>query len=84
MLDKEQAEAQQALDELFGEHLLPFELSAHLVESIGSTEYIVRFYDSRLRSLDVSCLQGQSFKDTFRAAVLERVKRLSGPFARAS
>lgn len=79
MLEKEQAEAQQALDELFSEHLLPFELSALVVESIGSAEYIVRFYDSRLRSVDVSCPQGQNFKDALRAAVLERVKRLSGP-----
>jgi hypothetical protein len=79
MLEKEQAEAQQALDELFSEHLIPFNLSAQVIESIGGDEYIVRFHDSRLHSVDVSCPQGQSFKEAFRAAVLERVKRLSGP-----
>ena len=79
MLEEQQAEAQQALDELFIEHLIPFKLSAHKLESIGSEEYIVRFHDSRLRSVDISWLQGQCFKDVFRTAVLERVNRLSGP-----
>ena len=71
--------AQAALDELFAEHLIPFELSAQRVDRIGSEEYIIRFYDSRLRSIDISWVQGQSFSDVFRASVLDRVKRLSGP-----
>ncbi|HXM35123.1 MAG TPA: hypothetical protein VN920_08050 [Pyrinomonadaceae bacterium] len=82
MLEDQRAEAQQALDELFSEHLLPFELSARKVESIGVEEYIVYFHDSRLRSVDISWCQGECFKDVFRAAVLERVKRLSGPLQR--
>lgn len=82
MLEKQNAEAQEVLDELFSEHLLPFELSAHRVESLGRDEYIVRFHDSRLRSVDISCSSGQNFKDVFRAAVLERLKRLSGPLKR--
>ena len=73
------AEAQQSLDELFSEHLLPFKLSACLVESIGGEEYIVRFHDSRLRSVDLSWHEGQSFKDVFRTAILERLKQVSGP-----
>ena len=32
MVEEQKAEAQQALEGLFGEHLLPFELSAHRVE----------------------------------------------------
>ena len=79
MVEEQKAEAQQALDELFSERLLPFKLSAHRVTSIGLEEYIVYFHDSRLRSLDISWCQGECFKDVFRAAVLERVKRFSGP-----
>lgn len=76
----QKTEAQQALDELFSEHLLPFELSAHRVEAIGGEEYIVRFNDSRLPAVDLSWCQGECFKDVFRVAVLERVKRLGSPF----
>jgi hypothetical protein len=71
--------AQAALDELFTEHLIPFELSARKIDRIGSEEYIIRFHDSRLRSIDISWGQDQSFRDVFRASVLDRVKRLSGP-----
>jgi hypothetical protein len=77
--EQQKEEAQQVLDGLLDEGLLPFELSAQVIDAIGAEEYIVRFHDSRLRSLDISCRQGQSFKDAFRAAVLDRVKRLSGP-----
>jgi hypothetical protein len=84
MLEKQKLEAQQALDELFSEELLPFSLTAHELESIGSGEYIVRFHDSRLSSIDVSWVQGQSFKDVFRAAVLARVSRMSGPLKRSA
>jgi hypothetical protein len=78
-IEEQRAEAQQILDKLFSEHLLPFELSAHRIDLIESEEYVVRFHDSRLRSVDVSWHQGQCFKDVFRTGVLERVKRLSGP-----
>jgi hypothetical protein len=79
VLEEHRAEAQQVLDDLFREHLLPFKLSAERMESTGPETYRVRFYDSRLRSVNVSWREGQPFKDVFRAAVLERVKRLSGP-----
>lgn len=71
--------AQETLDELFGESLIPFRLSAHKVESLGMEEYIIRFYDSRLHSVDVSWKPGQVFKSVFRAAVLGRVTRLTEP-----
>ena len=81
MLDRQKLEAQQILDELFSEHLLPFQLTAHKFETIGAGEYIIRFHDSRLTSLDVSCPNEQGFKTTFRTAILERVGRLSAsPF----
>jgi hypothetical protein len=71
VLEEQQIEAQQSLNELFNTHLLPYKLYARKVERIGMAEYIVRFYDSRLRSVNISCRRGQSFKDVFRAAVLE-------------
>ena len=78
MLEETQiAEAQEALDELFVERLIPFELSAHKVVAIGGEEYIVRFHDNRLPAVDISWCQGESFKDVLRVAVLARVKRLS-------
>jgi hypothetical protein len=79
MLEDQKADAQEALDELFTEDLIPFRLVAHTLESVGSEEYIVRFRDSRLPSVDISWLEGKCFKDVFRAAVLDRVQRLSGP-----
>jgi hypothetical protein len=69
--------AQQTLDELFAESLIPFKLSAHVVDSLGSEEYIVRFHDSRLRSVDISWQGDQTFKTVFRAAILARVARLT-------
>jgi hypothetical protein len=80
MLEESQkADAQQALDELFSENLLPFKLSARAVEVIGLQEYIIRFYDSRMNSVLVSWYEGLSFKDICRTAVLEKVKAFSGP-----
>jgi hypothetical protein len=71
--------AQQTLDELFAANLIPFRLSARVVEAIGMEEYIVRFHDSRLYSLDVSVQRDQQFKAVFRAALLDRVARLRVP-----
>lgn len=69
-------EAQQTLDELFAEKLIPFRLSARVVQLIGMDEYIVRFHDSRLFSVDVSWPPDQTFKTVFRAAMLGKVARL--------
>jgi hypothetical protein len=72
-------EAQSVLDDLWAENLIPFQLTAHKVESLGLEEYIVRFHDSRLRSVDVSWKKPDSFKDAVRVAISARVARLSGP-----
>ncbi|MDQ5845161.1 MAG: hypothetical protein M3539_07680 [Acidobacteriota bacterium] len=69
--------AQQTLDELFAESLIPFKLSACVVDSLGSEEYIIRFHDSRLRSIDISWQRGQTFKAVFRAAILDRIAGLT-------
>jgi hypothetical protein len=71
--------AQQTLDELFAERLIPFALSAQVVDSLGLEEYIVRFHDARLHSVDVSCPEGHSFKEMVRAAVLDRMSRMGNP-----
>jgi len=76
-------EAQQTLEELYVDGLLPFRLSAHMVESLGMEEYIVRFYDSRLNSLDLSVRRDQIFRGVFRAAILNRVARLGTHFQMA-
>jgi hypothetical protein len=68
--------AQQTLDELFSASLIPFRLSAQFVESLGMEEYIVRFHDRRLNSIDVSWQRDQIFKAVFRAAILGRIARL--------
>jgi hypothetical protein len=43
VLEEQIAQAQQALDELVSENLLPFKLCARNVELIGPGEYIVAF-----------------------------------------
>lgn len=78
MLEEQKATAQQTLDDLFNDNLIPFQLSARVIDSIGGDEYIVRFHGSRLRSVDLSWRQDQSFKDVFRVAMLERLKRVDG------
>jgi hypothetical protein len=69
--------AQQTLDELFAESLIPFRLSAYVEDSLGSREYIVRFHDSRFRSIDISWERGETFKSVFGGAILDRVARLT-------
>jgi hypothetical protein len=71
-------QAQAVLDNLFKDHVLPFKLTATKVECIGLNEYIVRFYDRRLRSVDVSWKNDQSFEEVFQAAMVDRVTRLRG------
>lgn len=74
-------EVQETLDELFGEHLIPFELTAHTVSADGRGEYEVPFYDSRIHSMRFSWTDGgSSFKEVVRAAVLDRTKRIDGPY----
>jgi len=84
MFDDLTSEAQSVLDDLWAENLIPFQLTARKVESVGLEEYIIRFSDSRLHSVDVSWKNLDSFKDAFRAAVLARVARLSGPLKKSA
>ena len=79
MPDKLKLAAQSLLDDLWAHKLIPFQLTAHKVESLGQQEYIIRFYHTRLHSLDVSWKEPDSFKDAVRVAVLARVARFSAP-----
>jgi hypothetical protein len=73
-----EAEAQQVLDELWSEKLLPFKLSAgKITKEYG--EYTLHSYDSRIRTVHIPLTKGQSFADMVRAAVLTRVGQVSGP-----
>ncbi|HEY8188991.1 MAG TPA: hypothetical protein VIF64_23195 [Pyrinomonadaceae bacterium] len=73
-----EAEAQQVLDELWTEKLIPFALNVGKITKEPS-EYTIHFYDSRIRTASVPVTEGKSFKDQVRVAVLDRVERISGP-----
>jgi hypothetical protein len=81
-LDSLKLEAQQAVNELWKEQLVPFKLTVGKIVSDDSSGYTLHFFDSRLRSVSVSCSAVQSFKDQVLAAVKERVARLSGPLGK--
>ena len=74
-LDKE---AQEVLDELWNERLIPFPLHVGKLTK-APAEYTIYFYDSRMNSAVVPLTLGLSFRDMVRAAVLKRVEQLSGP-----
>lgn len=73
-------EAQQVLDELWSEKLIPFALNVGKITE-EPDGYIIHFYDARMRGAPVPLVEGQSFRDSLRAAVLARVKEISGPLA---
>lgn len=78
-LEKLRLEAKSELEKLWAENLIPFELEARKIDYLGLDEYIIRFHDSRLRSVDVSWRKGDSFADLVRVAVLARVERIDTP-----
>ena len=69
-------QAQQVLNELDRKDLLPFTLTAMAVESLRPNNYTIYFYDSRLPSVSVSWVEGQSFKDLFRVVIQNRVSEM--------
>ena len=77
-----EAEAQQVLDELWSEKLLPFSLNVGKITKAPG-EYTIHFYDSRLRTASVPLTKGHSFRDMVRSAVLERVAKMSGPLKKS-
>ena len=78
-----EAEAQQVLDELWSEGLIPFSLNVGKITK-ATAEYTIHFYDSRLRTARVPLTDGHSFRDMVRQAVLDRVAKMSGPLKPSS
>jgi hypothetical protein len=83
MLEERTIEAQQILDELFSKKLIPFELSVgkFTEETDG---YTIHFHDSRIYTAHIPRIEGQSFKETCRSAILHRVAQMSGPLANSA
>lgn len=79
MLEDQETTAQNALDELWNEELIPFALTIGKITQ-GSDEYTIHFHDSRIRTASVPVIQGVPFsKEVVRSAVLDRVAKMSGP-----
>jgi len=76
-------EAQQVLDELWSEKLIPFALKVGKITK-APAEYTIHFYDSRIHSACVPLTKDQSFKDMVRSAVLARVAKMSGPLGNSA
>ena len=71
--------AQQALNELLEEGLLPFVLTVEKLTVISPVQFRINFHDSRVNSIEVFWVENdRSFKDVVRAAVLDTVPRLRG------
>ncbi len=73
-----ESEIQQVLDELWNEGLTPFPLTVGKLTK-EHDRYIIHFHDSRISTAHVPLMEGSSFRDAVRAAVLDRVARMSGP-----
>ena len=73
-----EAEAQQVLDELWSEKLIPFELHVGALTK-GMGEYTIHFHDSRIRTARIPLTKGGSLREMVREAVLARVAQMSGP-----
>jgi hypothetical protein len=80
MPENQLAEVQKVLDELWNEELIPFVLTVGKLTREAS-DYTVHFHDSRICTANVHLIEGQSFEDLVRAAVLDRVARMSGPLS---
>lgn len=76
-----EAEAQQVLDELWSEGLIPLALTLGKITK-AVDEYTLHFYDSRIRTASIPITPGHSFKDLVRPAVLARVAQMSGPLGK--
>jgi hypothetical protein len=73
-----ETEAQQVLDELWNEKLIPFSLTVgKITKGIGA--YTIHFYDSRIRTARVPLTERNLFRETVRSTVLARVTKMSGP-----
>lgn len=70
---------QETVDELFGEQLIPFKLTAYKINAEGFGEYVVPFHDSRLHSIRFHWRGEGSLKEVVRTAMLDHVEKMTGP-----
>jgi hypothetical protein len=82
MLEEQRLEAEQVLSDLLTEELIPFPLNVGEI-SKEIDGYTIHFHDSRIHSARIPLVEGQSFKDACRVAVLHRVAIMSGPLINA-
>jgi hypothetical protein len=74
-------EAQEAVNELWAEQIIPFKLTAYKVEAGGEPgRYTVHFFDARLHSLFI---YWNPEKESFKTAVREVGQRTVGKRSRA-
>ena len=73
-------EAQEAVNELWAEQVIPFKPTAHKVEASGNGQYTVQFFDARLSSLFI---YWNPEKESFKSAVRIVGKRTVGKRSRA-
>ena len=78
MPEDQKAKVQKVLNELWNERLIPFPLTVGKLTR-ENDEYTIHFHDSRISTADILMTKGHSFRDQVRAAVLDRVARMSGP-----
>jgi hypothetical protein len=72
------AAAKAVVTKLWSQELIPFKLNIGKITK-GSNDYTVNFYDSRRQSVKVLLTEADAFRHLFRAAVLDRVAKMSGP-----
>ena len=78
MPENQKLNVQKVLDELWNEQLIPFVLTVGKITK-DDNEYTLHFHDSRIRTAHILVSEGHPFIDLVRAAVLDRVARMSGP-----
>ena len=69
-----EAEAQQVLDELWSETLIPCALNVEKITKAPG-EYTIHFYGRQILPTRIVLTKGHSFRDLVRTAVLARVAK---------
>ena len=75
-----EGQVQKVLNQILAEELIPFALNVGKITK-AEDAYTVHFYDSRIRTARVPLVKGQILAEAVRSAVLDRVRKMSGPLA---
>ena len=76
-------QVQVILNEMLAEEIVPFALNVGKLTK-AENHYTIYFYDTRIRTVQVPLIKGESLAETVRTAVLHRVKEMSGPLTATS